>query len=187
MDGYPMDRIRARVTERIEGRVVATAADAVKYVRAVPPAEANGLVAAVYAQLTEDFQITAPLVLHSPTPRLLAAVWCVLRETLIAGRIPRAEKEAIATGVSQANAFATEPLTEADQPLAAFALLCALAPYQVDPSIVESFRAWRPADQDVIGAAGWAAFTAARRVCSWLAAARSAGRDGSVGLEDGNG
>ena len=184
MDGYPMDRIRARVTERIEGRVVATAADAVKYVRAVPPAEANGLVAAVYAQLTEDFQITAPLVLHSPTPRLLAAVWCVLRETLIAGRIPRAEKEAIATGVSQANAFATEPLTEADQPLAAFALLCALAPYQVDPSIVESFRA-RPADQHVIGAAGWAAFTAARR--GWLAAARSAGRDGSVGMEDGNG
>ena len=93
MAGYPMDRIRARVTERIEGRVVATAADAVKYVRAVRPAEANGLVAAVYAQLTEDFQITAPLVLHSPTPRLLAAVWCVLRETLIAGRVPRASRK----------------------------------------------------------------------------------------------
>jgi hypothetical protein len=61
-----------------------------------------------------------------------------------------------------------ESLDEADQPLAAFALLTALAPYQVDPSIVEAFRARRPADQDLVGAAGWAAFIAARRVGSWL-------------------
>src|SRR5262249_38608033 len=41
---------------------------------------------------------------HSPSPRLLAGVWCVLRETMIAaGNISRADKEAIATGVSQAN------------------------------------------------------------------------------------
>src|SRR5262245_50813111 len=97
-------RMRARVTERIEQRVVATATQAVKYVHAVPPEAATGLVAAVYAQLAEDFQITAPLVLHSPAPRLLAAAWCVLRETLIAGHLPRAHKEAIATGVSHANA-----------------------------------------------------------------------------------
>jgi AhpD family alkylhydroperoxidase len=358
-------RIRARVTERIEQRVVATATHAVKYVHAVPPEEATGLVAEVYQQLAEDFQITSPLVLHSPAPRLLAAVWCALRETLIAGRIPRAHKEAIAIGVSHANAcpycvsvhammlhgtgetavaetllagdtddiaepqlrnlarwasrtlaaedpllreppfsasdeaeiigtavafhyinrmvnvflgespvpgrrwwlgrltrrvlgatfgrrmvmhapppgaslsllpesplppdlgWATsnsfvagalaravvvadeagravlpdnvrelvsnriaawrgevpgisrawamhdiESLDEADNPLAAFALLSALAPYQVDPSIIEAFRARRPTDQDLIGAAGWAAFTAARRVGGWLASAR---------------
>ena len=71
--------------------------------------------------------------------------------------------------------------------LAVFALLCALAPYQVDPSIIEEFRVPRPTDQDVIGVAGWAAFTAARQVGSWLASARSASRVRSVGLEDGNG
>jgi AhpD family alkylhydroperoxidase len=333
----------------------------------VPPEAATGLVAAVYAQLAEDFQITAPLVLHSSAPRLLAAVWCVLRETLIAGRLPRAHKEAIATGVSHANAcpycvsvhammlhgagetavaetlltgkahaiadprlrhlahwasrslapedpllrqppftaadeaeivgtavafhyinrmvnvflgespvpgpqqwlgrlrrrllgatfgrrlvrrapppgaalsllpaaplpadlgWATAnasvanafaraavvadeagrvvlpddvralvsrriatwrgeapgnsqgwvrheiaSLAAADQPLAAFALLTALAPYQVDPTIIEAFRLRRPTDQELIGAAGWAAFTAARRVGGWLASARVA-------------
>lgn len=360
-------RIRARVTERIEQRVVATAARAVKYVHAVPPEEATGLVADVYAQLSEDFQITSPLVLHSPTPRLLAAVWCALRETLIAGCLPRAHKEAIATGVSHANAcpycvsvhammlhgtgersaaetllvgdtndiadlplrrlarwasrtlavedpllreppftasdeaeivgtavafhyinrmvsvflgdspvpgpdrwhgwivrrvlgatfgrrlvmrapppgtslrllpesplpgdmtwatsnsfivgaFAraaaaaeeagraalpdrvralvsnriaewrgeapglsrawvtegTASLDEADQPLARFALLVALAPSQVDPSVIAAFRARRAADQDLVGAAGWAAFTAARRVGGWLTSMRAA-------------
>ena len=60
-----------------------------------------------------------------------------------------------------------------DQPLAAFALLVALAPHQVDPSVVAAFREHRPADEDLVGAAGWAAFTAARRVGGWLAVTRS--------------
>ena len=63
-------------------------------------------------------------------------------------------------------------LAAADQPLAAFALLTALVPYQVDPAIIEAFRLRRPADQELIGAAGWAAFTAARRVGGWLASVR---------------
>jgi len=366
-------RIRARVTERIEQRVVATAAPAVKYVHAVRPKEATGLVAEVYAQLAEDFQITSPLVLHSPVPRLLAAVWCALRETLVAGRVPRAHKEAIATGVSHANGcpycvavhammlhgtdetsaaeallvgetdgiadhrlrdlarwasrtlapkdpLLAEPpfaaldeaeivgtavafhyinrmvnvflgespvpgprgllggvvrrfvgvtfgrrlvmrtpspgaslrllpespipadlswatsnsfvagalarvaaaadeagraalpdrvrelvsnriaawqgeapgvsrawvtrdiasLGDADQPLAALALLVALAPFQVDSSVIAAFRARRGTDQDLVGAAGWAAFTAARRVGRWLASATAAGMTGSA-------
>jgi hypothetical protein len=67
---------------------------AAKYVHAVPPAEATGLVAEVYEQLARDFQIVSPIIVHSPAPRLLAAVWCVLRETLVAGRVSRAHKEA---------------------------------------------------------------------------------------------
>jgi AhpD family alkylhydroperoxidase len=98
-----IERVRARATARVERRIVAAAPHAVKYLRPVPAEEATGLVAAVYGQVVEDFQITAPLILHSPVPLLLAGVWTVLRETLIAGRVPRAHKEAVATGVSQAN------------------------------------------------------------------------------------
>jgi len=59
----------------------------------------------------------------------------------------------------------------ADRPLAAFALLTALAPFQVDASIFESFRRRRLTDADQVGAVGWADFTATRRVGSWLTAA----------------
>ncbi|MGH7373927.1 MAG: class I SAM-dependent methyltransferase [Candidatus Rokuibacteriota bacterium] len=81
--------LRDRVTDRIEQRVVAMAPRVVKYVHAVAPEEATGLVASVYDEVATDFQITPPIILHSPAPRLLAGVWCVVRETLIAGRVPR--------------------------------------------------------------------------------------------------
>src|SRR5262249_1944088 len=70
-------------------------------------------------------------------------------------------------------------LDDADRPLAAFALLTAVAPYQVDTSIVESFRARRPTDAELVGAAGWAAFTAARRVGGWFAAPGGRGDSGA--------
>src|SRR5262249_62051970 len=60
-------------------------------------------------------------------------------------------------------------LDVADQPLAALALLVALAPSQIDSSVIAAFRARRFTDRDLVGAAGWAAFTAARRVGRWLA------------------
>jgi AhpD family alkylhydroperoxidase len=41
--------------------------------------------------------------LHRPIPELLAAFWGALRETLVAGRVPRAEKEAVALVVSKLN------------------------------------------------------------------------------------
>ncbi|OKI01287.1 hypothetical protein A6A06_21070 [Streptomyces sp. CB02923] len=77
----------------------------VRHVSPVPPASADGLVAAVYDATERDFGLLAPPVaLHSPDPRLLAAVWLMLRETLIAtGRMARADKEAVATAVSEAN------------------------------------------------------------------------------------
>jgi len=59
-------------------------------------------------------------------------------------------------------------LDEADQPAARLALLTALAPYQVDESVIAAYRAQHPGDDKLIEAAAWASFTAARRVGSWL-------------------
>lgn len=77
----------------------------VRHVDPVPPRRARGLVADVYAQVERDFGMLAPPVsLHSPSPEVLAAAWLVLRETLLAaGLASRADKEAVATAVSEAN------------------------------------------------------------------------------------
>jgi AhpD family alkylhydroperoxidase len=75
----------------------------IKYVRAVSYHSARGLTAEVYHQLQTDF-IPAPLVaLHSPLPEVMAGVWSVLRETLMAGKVSRPYKEAVAVTVSKAN------------------------------------------------------------------------------------
>jgi len=87
----------------IEHKIVTQGFRQIKHVRPVPVEEAAGLVAEVYHQLARDFQILPPATVHSPAPTLLAAVWCMLRETLLAGRVPRAMKEAVAIEVSAAN------------------------------------------------------------------------------------
>ena len=75
------------------------------YVKVVPRRQAHGLVAEVYRQVEREFGMLAPPVaLHSAAPDSLAASWLILRETLVAqGVTDRASKEAIATGVSEAN------------------------------------------------------------------------------------
>jgi AhpD family alkylhydroperoxidase len=77
----------------------------IQYVQPVRPGAADGLVAEVYRQLEDEFgMIAPPMALHSPAPRVLAASWLMLRETLLtAGQLPRATKEAIAAAVSVAN------------------------------------------------------------------------------------
>jgi len=76
----------------------------VKYVAPVPDASATGLVAQVYAQVTDDMRLVIPpALLHSPAPDVLAAYWVLLRESLVAGRVDRAVKEAAAAAVSVAN------------------------------------------------------------------------------------
>src|SRR3954466_10645569 len=58
----------------------------VKYVEAVRPRHARGLVRDVYRQVERDFGMLAPPVaLHSPAPEVLAAAWLMLRESLGAG------------------------------------------------------------------------------------------------------
>lgn len=64
-----------------------------------------------------------------------------------------------------------EALPEAHRPLGRLALLSAFASYQVDPRIVQEARP-RPGpegDAALIATAGWASFTAARWIGSWLA------------------
>jgi AhpD family alkylhydroperoxidase len=81
------------------------AEEQIAHVSLVRHASAEGLVARVYDQLERDFGILAPpVILHSPVPDLLAAVWMMLRETLVAtGRADRATKEAAAAAVSLGN------------------------------------------------------------------------------------
>jgi AhpD family alkylhydroperoxidase len=78
----------------------------IRYVSPVLPGAADGLVATVYVQAERDFGLIAPpLVLHSPAPRILAAAWVMLRETLLAmGSATRQQKEVVAASVSVANA-----------------------------------------------------------------------------------
>ncbi|MFI6304384.1 carboxymuconolactone decarboxylase family protein [Amycolatopsis thailandensis] len=77
----------------------------VRHVRPVPYGRATGLVRDVYRQLERDFGMLAPPVaLHSPSPPVLAASWAILRESLVAaGETGRAEREIVATLVSQRN------------------------------------------------------------------------------------
>ncbi|GAA4092475.1 carboxymuconolactone decarboxylase family protein [Actinomadura miaoliensis] len=81
------------------------AQEQVRHVRVVRHDAARGRVAEVYAQVEREFGILAPpVILHSPVPDVLAAVWMTLRETLVAtGRADRAAKEAVAAAVSLGN------------------------------------------------------------------------------------
>lgn len=75
----------------------------IRHLHPVPPGSAHGLVAAVYEQARPEFGLLPPILLHSPNPELLAGMWCVLRETLLCGAMPRATKETVAAAVSRAN------------------------------------------------------------------------------------
>lgn len=76
-----------------------------RHIRVVKRRHAKGMVADVYRQVERDFGMLAPpTAMHSPSPTVLAASWLILRETLLAeGKADRASKEAVATGVSEAN------------------------------------------------------------------------------------
>ncbi|WP_371520681.1 DNA-binding protein [Kitasatospora sp. NBC_01300] len=77
----------------------------------VRPEAATGQVAAVYAQMEQDFLLAdGPLMSLSPAPAVLAATWALLREAELAGAAARTDKEAVAGAVSLANRcpFCTE-------------------------------------------------------------------------------
>lgn len=78
----------------------------IRYVSAVRPGAATGLVARVYEQVERDFGMLAPpIALHAPAPGALAASWLMLRETLLTtGRVDRTTKEVVGAAVSLANA-----------------------------------------------------------------------------------
>jgi AhpD family alkylhydroperoxidase len=75
-----------------------------KYITPVRPAAAHGLVAEVYKQIKRDFgALVDPFIVHSISPRLLAAVWGACRESELVGGVPREVKETVAVTVSRAN------------------------------------------------------------------------------------
>ena len=51
---------------------------------------------------------------------------------------------------------------------ARLALLAAFAPYQIDDTIVRTFREQHPGDRTLIEALAWASFAAARQIGGWL-------------------
>jgi len=53
--------------------------------------------------MREEFMVAAPFVLHGDIPELLAAAWCVIRETLLCGDASRGNKEIIAWAISESN------------------------------------------------------------------------------------
>lgn len=69
-------------------------------------------------------------------------------------------------------------LAEALRPAARFALLSALAPYQIDAQIVGDFQAavGPNGDERIVAAAAWSAFAAVRRINQWLPAPRADSR-----------
>jgi AhpD family alkylhydroperoxidase len=75
----------------------------VKYLTPVAFPAAEGLVAQVYQQMRRDFQLVPPVTLHSPLPKVLAGVWGMLRESLVAGPVSRAGREVVAESVSRIN------------------------------------------------------------------------------------
>ncbi len=77
---------------------------AIKYIRTTKERAARGLVKQVYRQVKGDFgAVVEPFALHAPLPGLLAGAWCACRESLLAGGVRRALKEAVATAVSRIN------------------------------------------------------------------------------------
>ncbi len=75
----------------------------IKYLGTVPTAKAQGTVAEVYDQMRREFQLVPPVTLHAPNPELLAGVWGMLRETIVAGPVDRTLREVVCEAVSQIN------------------------------------------------------------------------------------
>ncbi|WP_436497431.1 carboxymuconolactone decarboxylase family protein [Actinokineospora sp. HUAS TT18] len=82
-----------------------SALNQVQYVMPVRPRRARELVAQVYRRVEREFGMLAPpIALHSPSPDVMAAVWAMLRESLLArAAIDRATREIVAAGVSVGN------------------------------------------------------------------------------------
>ncbi len=59
-------------------------------------------------------------------------------------------------------------LDERSKDIGRLVLLTALAPYQVDEEVVNSFTSHIIGDDKLIGALAWGSFTAARRIGTWL-------------------
>ena len=76
----------------------------IKYIHTIPVGTAEGLVAQAYSQIKREMAgVPEPFLIHSPSPTLLAGVWSMFRESLVAGQVRRGLKEVAAATISQIN------------------------------------------------------------------------------------
>lgn len=73
------------------------------HVQAVKYEAAEGLVADIYEQMRRDLAVAPPFTLHSPLPQVMAGVWSIMRESMIAGPVNRAYLEAVAASIAKIN------------------------------------------------------------------------------------
>lgn len=120
-------------------------------------ARRDPIIADAFGRAAAAFDTAGQQALPEPVRRLVTArlsTW-------------RGEQQGISRGWVET---AIEPLPASQRPLGRLALLAALASYQVDAQILNDARTHPgPAgDEALVAAAGWASFTAARRIGSWL-------------------
>jgi len=73
-------------------------------IRYINPKITDSEVKHIYQLIKTDFGLVAePFTLHTPSVKLLAAAWMLLRETMLVGYMPRYQKEAVAVAISQLN------------------------------------------------------------------------------------
>lgn len=76
----------------------------IKHITPSPASAAEGTLSDLYRQIRRDFGFIGDIFLmHSVSPSLLAAVWASLRESELAGSVPRKYKEAVAAAVAKSN------------------------------------------------------------------------------------
>ncbi|MET7426936.1 carboxymuconolactone decarboxylase family protein [Dactylosporangium sp. NPDC005555] len=122
----------------------------VRYITAVPPTAATGLLADVYGQVAGEMRVVIPPILaQSPSPASLAAYWMLTREALhVAGRVDRARKEVVAAAVSVAN---TCPYCADMHSMSLYDLSC-----EQDAEAIVADRAGEVGDPGLRAVAGWA-------------------------------
>jgi AhpD family alkylhydroperoxidase len=119
----------------------------INHIQPVEPRQARGVVADVYDEARREFgRLPEPVSMLSPNEDLLAAWWATLRETLIAGRVRRNRKEAVAAAVAATQKCPwcidahTTMLYAAGDSATAAAILADKDPSDVDPNA--PFVAW---------------------------------------------
>ena len=122
-------------------------------------AAGNDHVAAAFARAAAAFDRTG----HDALPESVRA--------LVRDQVGRWEGETPALGRHWVE-DAIAAVAPGDRASARLALLTALAPSHVAEDVLADFRSTRVDDAALIGAAGWASFTAMRRIGTWLAVPR---------------
>lgn len=75
----------------------------VHYVGPLDYKNIDELTSKVIEQMVRDFAATPPITMHISRPRIMAAIWTVGRESLVAGPLSRSRREAVAASVARLN------------------------------------------------------------------------------------